>query len=131
MHTIEKGDLAVANLTAEFLRKRFIVLKPISELTRYDLVIDRGKGFERVQCKSGRLRNGAIVFATCSSMNHHGGGRRNYRGQIELFGVYCADTDTSYLVPVNDVGLAEGRLRFEAPKNKQSAGVKLASNYQV
>jgi len=70
MHTIEKGDLSVAMITAAFLRKQYVVLKPLSELSRYDLVIDKGSGFERVQCKTGRLRNGVIIFNTCSSTSH-------------------------------------------------------------
>jgi hypothetical protein len=35
---------------------------PFGENTRYDLVIDEGDRLARVQCKSGRLRNGAAVY---------------------------------------------------------------------
>jgi len=122
-------------LTAIFLQKQFIVLKPISDRHRFDLVINRGLGFERVQCKSGRLIKGCIIFATCSTMNPGKGSngiwRKDYRGQIELFGVYCKDNNTCYLVPVNDVGTAEGKLRIEQPKNKQVAGIRMASDYLI
>ncbi len=131
MHTKEKGDISEAMVTAAFLRSRFTVLKPIGERHRFDLVIDRGNGFERVQCKSGRLRNGAICFATCSNMAHHGGGRKDYRGQVELFGVYCSDNDMCYLVPVSDVGIAEGKLRFDPSKNGQKKNVRLAASNKI
>ena len=62
---------------------------PFGENTRYDLLIEDGTRFARVQCKTGRLRNGAIRFPTCSSYGHHlrpNQGRQDYLGQIEYFG---------------------------------------------
>lgn len=128
MHTVLKGDLSVAMLIAKFLRSGFVVLKPMSELSRYDLVIDRGGGFERVQCKTGRLRGGVIKFKACSAVRNE---RHSYRGQVELFGVYCPENDQCYLVSVDAVGTAEGVLRVEAPRNKQKAGVRAASEFLV
>src|SRR5258706_16280123 len=117
MHTIEKGDLSVAMITAAFLRKQYVVLKPLSELSRYDLVIDKGSGFERVQCKTGRLRNGVIIFNTCSSTSHNkGGSRKNYKGQIEYFAVYCPDLDKCYLIHINEVKNTAAWLRIEPSK---------------
>lgn len=118
-------------LTATFLRSGYVGLKPMSEKSRYDLVIDRGAGFERVQCKTGRIKNGSVVFNTCSSMAYHGGGRRHYRGEIELFGVYCPATDICYLVPVDAVGLTEGNLRISEPKRNQTKHVRMAEPFQL
>lgn len=135
MHTIQKGDISVAMLTAKFLRLGYVVMKPISELLRYDLVIDRcGDGqFERVQCKTGRLRNGSVRFNTSSSLAHHksGSGRKAYTGEIEVFGVYCPDNDECYIVPVDVVGLVEGSIRVEPSKNGQQKGVRLADEFRV
>lgn len=132
MHTIQKGDLSVAMIIATFLQKRITVLKPISELHRYDLVIDRGLGFERIQCKTGRIRSGAVRFKTCSTTAHHKNAdsvRQSYKGQIENFAVYCPDNDTCYLVPVDEVNETEAILRIELPRNHQKLGIKLASEY--
>jgi hypothetical protein len=41
------------------------VLVPFCENTRYDLVIDDGKCLARVQCKTGRLRGGAVRWSLC------------------------------------------------------------------
>lgn len=132
MHPVQKGDLTVAILTATFLRRGFVVLKPLSELMRFDLVIDRGNGFERVQCKTGRLRDGAVKFNACSSTAHHRNGkRRDYRGQIEVFGVFCPDTDQCYLIPVDDTGASHGSLRVEGSKNNQSKGIRMAETYLI
>ncbi|MBA2462518.1 MAG: hypothetical protein H0V45_12245 [Actinobacteria bacterium] len=49
----------------------YALLVPFGENTRYDLVIDDGVRLARVQCKTGRLREGAIRFASCSTYAHH------------------------------------------------------------
>lgn len=133
MHTVEKGDLSVAMFVARCLQLRFVVLKPISELSRYDIVIDRGAGFERIQCKTGRLRGGAVRFNASSSLAHHGKGqgRQSYRGQVEAFGVYCHDNGEVYLVPVERAGTTEGNLRIEPPKNGQATGINLAADFRL
>ena len=61
-----------------------------SARTRYDLVIDDGEALARVQCKTGRLRGGAIVFAVTSTYGHHRNpatARRTYNGEIDFFAV--------------------------------------------
>ena len=134
MHPVEKGDLSLAMITARFLRLGYVVLRPMTENCRYDLVISRNDGpFERVQCKTGRLRSGAIKFNACSSQAHHGKGigRTKYTGQIEFFGIYCPETDGCYLIPIGEIGGVEGSLRVEAPKNNQGIGVRLASCFEV
>jgi len=132
MHSVEKGDLSVAMLTARFLQLGYVVLKPITELSRYDLVIDRGNGFERVQCKTARTKGGTIRFNTASSQHHHktGAGRRSYRGEVELFGAYCPEAGgTCLLVPVDQVGETEAVLRRQPPRNGQTKGVRLVDDY--
>jgi len=65
---------------------------PFGENTRYDLIIDGGVRLLRVQCKTGRLRNGAVRFNTASTYAHHASPKeqsRHYRGQIDCFAVYC------------------------------------------
>ncbi len=47
------------------------LLVPFGENTRYDLVFFDGSRFARVQCKTGRLRDGAVIFRTSSSYAHH------------------------------------------------------------
>ena len=54
----------------------------------------------RVQCKTGRLRKGAVVFYPCSVDSRSEPGRclrRAYAGDVDLFGVYCPDNRKCYL----------------------------------
>ena len=113
----------------------YAVLVPFGENTRYDLVIDDGQQLARVQCKTGRLRDGAVRFAVCSSYGHHmrpGKSRRDYHGQVDYFGVHCPDTDAVYLVPIDDLTVrVQAALRVEPARNNQKCKVRIASDYEI
>jgi hypothetical protein len=113
----------------------YAVLLPFGENTRYDLVVDDGTSLLRVQCKTGRLRGGAVVFAPVSSYGHHRNpatARRDYRGQIDYFAVYCPETGGVYLVPIEDVPTrTSAALRVEPARNNQRRHIRNASDYEL
>ena len=108
---------------------------PFGENCRYDLVVDRTGELTRVQCKTGRLRHGAVRFSTASTYGHlpspHDA-RRHYLGQIDAFAVYCPETEGVYLIPIGEVlSRSNAYLRVESPRNCQRKGIRFASNYQI
>jgi hypothetical protein len=111
------------------------VFLPFGENTRYDLVVDDGVGLARVQCKTGRLRQGAVRFRTSSTYAHHpnpGYVTRDYLGQIDYFAVFCPETAGVYLIPIEDVPLRhQGALRIEPARNGQRQGIRQAAAYEV
>jgi len=113
----------------------FRVYLPFSENTRCDLVIDDGVRLARVQCKSGRLRKGAVLFKTCSTYAHHPHpkiAKRDYTGEVDYFAIYCPETSGVYLVPIEDAGVAwKASLRVDSPKNGQRRLIRLASEYEI
>jgi hypothetical protein len=113
----------------------YVVSLPFGENTRYDLVIDDGARFRRVQCKTGRLRSGAVRFRTSSSYAHHPNPKitsRNYLGEVDFFAVYCPETGGVYLVPVADVPLGHsGSLRINPTRNGQKRRIRMADDYEV
>ena len=125
-----KGDRSEGLILAAFLEAGKVVLTPFGDNQRYDLVIDEAGTFIRIQCKTGRLRKGAVEFNACSTHEHRGHGSRDYRGQADIFGVYCPDTDKIYLVPVTDVPKSRGSLRVSASRNNQTKGVRTADQYE-
>lgn len=125
------GERSEAQVVSALLKHGKTILTPFGDNQRYDMVIDEGGRFYRVQCKTGRLRDGAVEFSTCSSQAHRGKGRQSYRGQIEFFAVYCPDNDRTYLVPVDSVPVTLGILRVEAPRNGQLKGVRQAAPYEL
>ena len=116
---------------AELLRAGKRILLPFGEDHRYDLVIDEDGKFLRVQCKTGRLRNGAILFNTSSVHWHRGRPAKNYKGQADFFGVYCPALHAVYLVPVEDAAVTGASLRVQPTKSGQRQGVKLAAAYRL
>ena len=113
----------------------YAVLVPFGENTRCDLVIDDGERLARVQCKTGRLRAGAIVFKTCSSYAHHSNPAsraRDYLGEIDYFAVYCRATTGVYLVPIDEVPLKwNGSLRIDPSRNGQKRRIRNADDFLV
>jgi PD-(D/E)XK endonuclease len=108
---------------------------PFGENTRYDLVTDDGTQLRRVQCKTGRLRGGAVRFPTCSCYGHHRNpkrARRDYTGEIDDFAVFCPELRAVYLVPIEDVPTRSlGALRVDPPRNGQTKNIRLAAIYEV
>jgi hypothetical protein len=91
LHPKEIGDRSTMAIMYALRLLSYAILVPFGENTRYDLVIDNGPRLRRVQCKTGRLKNGAVHFPTCSSYVHHKNPkapRRDYEGQIDDFAVY-------------------------------------------
>lgn len=107
-------------------------MTPFGVNQRYDLVLDLGTRFLRVQCKTGRLRNGAVHFSAQSvRSNTKGSVRRPYHGEIDPFAVYCPETGRIYAVPVEDATATFGTLRVDPPANGQAKGVRWAADYEL
>jgi hypothetical protein len=81
------------------------------------------------------MRNGAVVFAACSSYAHHPNPKlqtRTYEGEIDEFGVFCPDTGAVYLIPIGDVPVKrEATFRVSPARNGQRKGVRTAAAYEI
>jgi hypothetical protein len=134
-HPKTVGDRTTLAVMAALHDAGYAVLMPFGENTRYDLVMDDGCDLRRIQCKTGRLYEGAVVFNTCSYYAHHPNPRatsRDYVGQIDAFAVYCRSTRGVYLVPIDDVpNRRTGALRVNPPRNNQRRKVRLAADYEI
>jgi PD-(D/E)XK endonuclease len=132
-HPKDIGDKTTLAVMLALRMNGRTVLAPFGENTRYDLVVEDDGVFARVQCKTGRFRSGAVCFKASSSYAHHPTPkrRRGYRGEIDYFGVYCAETGGVYLVPVDDVPTTDASLRVEPALNGQNEGVHRADAYEI
>lgn len=134
-HSKDIGDRTTLAVMLALRAAGLAVLLPFGENTRYDLVVDDGNHLARVQCKTGRLRGGAVRFAVCSCYGHHlqpGESRRDYQGQVDLFGVHCPDTAAVYLVPIEDLQVrVQAALRVDPTRNKQRRGIRFAADYEI
>lgn len=126
-----RGAVAEAQVLAALVQAGKQVLVPWGA-QRYDLVIDEGDRFRRIQVKCGWLKNGAICFNTASLAYHIGGGARSYAGEIDLFAVYCPQTGKVYLVPIEDVPTGrQASLRVAPTGNGQLRGIRWAKDYEL
>jgi hypothetical protein len=131
-HPVDIGQRSEAAILAALVQRGFTVLEPFGVNHRYDLVIDTPSGFIRAQCKTGRIRDGVILFATRSTRaNTRKVQARGYRGEAELFLVFCPEKQSVYAVPVEDVADTGGFLRLDPARNGQKAGVRLARDYEL
>jgi len=103
----EAARIGLAAHTAvlhKLVSKGLEVLQPLGGHLRYDLAYYQEDTAEliRIQCKAGRYdpHIGCVFF---KNFNRSGGrtGRRGYIGDVEYFGVYCAELNKVYLVPVD------------------------------
>lgn len=131
--TVTIGNIAEAHVLAALCDKFYTVLIPYGGGCRYDLLIDNDGQFTRVQCKNGCLRNGRILFKTCSvdrNWSGHSSKERSYTAdEIDAFGVYCPELGTVYLVPLKDCATSRVTLRINPPRNGQTKGIRYASDY--
>lgn len=126
------GTRTEGKVLAALLQMEKRVLLPFGGGARYDLAYDEDAQLIRIQCKTAVLRNGCLIFNTCSL--GRSGEMYHYHGDAELFGIYSPDTDEVYLVPVEDVGRGKGSLRVEDPKGNWSATsskIRWAATYKV
>ncbi len=129
------GDRTTLAVMLALQQLGYVLLVPFGENVRYDLVVDDGERLSRVQCKTGRLRGGAVRFKVCSSYAHHPNPRqlrRHYEGQIEYFRVHCPDNGCVYLIPFGDAPLTtQCALRVDPAANNQVARIRLAAKYEI
>jgi hypothetical protein len=131
-HPVDVGHRTEATVLAELVRRGYRVLLPFGTNQRYDLVLDTGEGFLRVQCKTGRLRRGVIRFQARSIQSNTGRVEcRDYRGQIDAFVVYCPETGRLYALPVDQATSSVAALRVAPTGNGQAKGIRWAADYEL
>ena len=129
-HPVDVGLRSEAIILAELTKRGYAVLMPFGVNYRYDFVIDMGNRFLRAQCKTGRLRNGAVVFSTESvRSNTRQAQRRGYAGEVDWFLVYCPDTEQVYAVPIEAASGCAVALRIARPENNQSKRIRWAADH--
>jgi hypothetical protein len=131
-HPVDVGQRTEAAILAELVRLGYAVLLPFGVNQRYDLVLDLGEKFVRCQCKTGRLRNGVVLFSTQSiQCNTRRTVIKDYAGDADVFLVHCPMTNRFYLVPVDEASASCMYLRVEPTLNGQKQGIHWAKDYEL
>ena len=131
LNSVDKGDAAEASVIAELKRRGEVVLTPFGDNQRYDLVIDEGGNFTRVQVKTAReVEDGKVVFDTAGNhTNTKGTTSKPYdKSEIDVFIAYNPKRDVMYRVSVEDAPNQSMIIRHKAKQNQPT--IKWAEDYQ-
>ncbi len=130
LDTRHRGNRAEAAVLHAFLEAGLLVSVPFGGFCPYDLVVDvPNHGITRVQVKSGRVRNGCVVFNSCST--DHGRGRLDYVGRADVFAVHAPPAPDIYVVDVADATTRATSLRLVPTRNAQHRRVRFASDHTL
>ena len=132
-HPVDVGHRTEGAILYHLVCKGYSVLVPAGVNQRYDLVIDADGEFIRAQCKTGRYRDGAIVFSTRSMITSKTRNvPRDYHGEADVFLVHCpALPDHVYCVHVGEASKGYMHLRVDSSRNGQHQRVHWAADYQL
>lgn len=132
-HTKNKGDYGVLKAQVALYEQGFSVLTSVSEHEPFDLVAYKAGKFTRVQVKYRTATNNKIEFNLSASWADKDGNHRvpYDKNEVDVFCIYCPDTDLCYFVDMHGWETNSICLRLEKPKNNQMTGVKMAQDYLI
>lgn len=130
-HTKGKGDYAVLKVKLDLYEQGYNCYTCDTEHSEFDLIAySSGGNFYRVQVKYRTATSGKIAVMFKSTWSDKNGVHSLPvdKTEIDLYAVYCPDTDLCYYFNPSDykTGIT---LRIDPPKNNQKAGVNMAENY--
>lgn len=126
-NTLIKGRVTEIKVLSYFLELGYIISTPEIPCP-YDFLLDTGENILKLQVKTAREYDGGFCFNT-SSCTHNSKGytKRTYGNTIDYF---CTFYDNQcYLIPVQECGSKEKKLRLKPTKNGQVNNVCWAKNY--
>jgi hypothetical protein len=98
-HTKTKGDVGVLKVKLDLFEQGFLILNPETEHAPFDLAIYKDGIFKSVQVKYRSLnKRGAleVVFRNTHCDSRGTVFREVDKNHIDIYAVYCPDTDTCY-----------------------------------
>lgn len=103
----KQGDLGVARAVYEFTRLGYVVLAPLSDSSKYDLVVDDGERLYRVQVKTTRqmLSHGgfAVNLKTCGGNTKQNTTRNRHPDDYDVLFVLTQD-NRCWIIPAFELG---------------------------
>ena len=136
--TRKKGDIAEKLFELECIKRDIEAFVPVNSGGRADYIVFEDGCYKRVQIKYISVYNERLAVSFTKPQN----GRKNSEGkqlykkyssdEIDLFLVYCPDTELWYQIPVELMSTSRGivlNLGITSPKNGQVKGVKYAKDY--
>jgi hypothetical protein len=132
MNSKQVGDISEVAVKKFLLEQGFSVLDTVGDNDRYDLVYEKEEEFYRVQVKTGRYKNGKILF-DCENKTTENGKvvKKQYtKKDIDFFFVYYPESEKIFKIPVSEAPSSRMEIRVEEAK-QDDPRINWASDYQV
>ena len=130
-HTKHKGDMGLAKVISDLVKKGYVPCIPLSEYQAYDLVAVLDDGVTmKLQVKYATLKeNGTIEVRFRRNWSDRNGVHTEHylEGEFDYYAIYCPEKETVLYIP-NNPGCPKV-IRFDRPGNNQEECVNWASNY--
>jgi len=130
----QKGAAAEAAIAAAAIELGLIVLRPLCEGGRYDLIIDLEPELLRVQCKVAQRLSGVLLVRVKTNRCTPGGyiSTSYTAAEVDAIAAYSGDLHRSFLIPISEAtGRRAIHLRLDPTKNNQAQGIKWARDYDL
>jgi len=129
----QKGAVAEAAITAMAIQLGLVVLRPLSEGRRYDIMLDLDPELLRVQCKLARRRAGVLsVRLQTNRYTPRGYVMPCYTAaEVDVIAAYSPELHRGFLIPIAEAADRRGiHLRLDPTRNNQAQGIKWARDYE-
>lgn len=128
------GAVGEAAAIYNFTKRNIPILKPFSDNSRYDFVIDIFGKLLKIQCKTTmhlRNDNSYMKFQLCSTNGFTFERYKYTEEDIDFYFLYCIENDYCGLVPISEsIGLTSITLRLSIAINNQTNKVRFAKDYE-
>ncbi len=134
MNTKRKGNVGEAKVIADLLEQGLEVALPFGDNLPFDLIaVEPDFRLWKIQVKFARAHQGVIrVKNWRQSENTQRRYERIYTpAQVDVFAIYCPDTDLVYYVSQTEIGQRTTfYLRVTPTKNQQKVGIHWHNDYR-
>lgn len=135
--TQQKGLITELHCMQDITNLGYECLQPISDSSKYDVVLEIKGHFYRIQCKTATWAKDTMDLNTAFEIRTYSmttNTKKNIRykysaEQIDYF--YTWFNGQGYLVSINEATGTTFRWRYEYPKNGQKQGIHIADNYKI
>lgn len=124
-----KGLLTELKCQETFTSIGYMVSQPICPDSKYDFVVDIENCLYKIQCKSASLSKDKSYIVLRTKSTNIRTMKDSYYTKKDIDYFYTYYNNTSYLIPVEEAGHGETRLRFSSSQ-PNNPNIKWASNYE-
>ena len=134
MNTKSIGNIGEAKVLCKFVELGVPVYIPFGDNEKADLIADFNGKLNKIQVKTSiKAEDGKMIFSITSSTEHRKNGVKHIYtpDEIDYFACYNITRDKIFLVSVEDAGNVQLTIRYEKPKNNQTANIRFEEDYLI